>query len=410
MDLSTISLRDYASAQLRDLHKAIGFAGTAVDSMNLLNDLLGPGGARALSEPPLWPSGLSDDKTPIEFSVAFEDDGLPSLRLCVDPIAEVPSHAANLQVSREILESLASRFGFSLDQFHAVSDLFLAEELRGKFVLWLSVVLRLDAPPTFKVYFNPEAQGLGRAPHLIEKALGRLGFHDGFPALSRHALRHGMNLDRFTIFSLDLGEKSRSRVKVYASHYTAEVTDIERAASVARGIEFGRLRDFCYLIGGGPGPFAARPLISSYAFVEGDTDRPSGYTLHLPVRDYVTDDEASRARVIALLSQHGFDSSAFERVLTSVARRPLSEGVGLIPYASLRLGVLRPGVTVYLSSEIYDVAPPRSWRSLADNFSYFSQRDGKTPVAQPRVVGRKGNTHANHGALPDQGHRANPDH
>ena len=92
---------------------------------------------------------------------------------------------------------------------------FLAEELRGKFVLWLSVVLWLNVP------------------HLIKEALGRLGFQDAFPALSRHALRRGMNLDRFTLFSWDLGERSRPRVKVYASHYAAEVKDIERAASVA---------------------------------------------------------------------------------------------------------------------------------------------------------------------------------
>ncbi|MFB9908608.1 tryptophan dimethylallyltransferase family protein [Allokutzneria oryzae] len=369
MDLSAISLREYASEQLQGLHRAVGFMDAPRDTMDLLSNLLGPGGVHLLSEPPLWSSDLSDDKTPIEFSVAFEGDGTPTVRLCVEPTAERPSHAANVQVSKEILQFYSERFNFSLEQFHRVSELFLSPGLRGRFAIWVAVVLKRNDRPSFKVYFTPDERALAEAPALIEEALHRLGFRDAFGPLCRHALRPGLGLDHFTFFSLDLGERSRSRVKVYASHFSADVTDIERAARLARGVEPGRLRDFCYLVGGGPGPFAARPLISSYAFVEGDTDRPSGYTLHLPIRDYVTDDALSRARVNALLSQQGFDSAPFEDALGVVARRPLDQGVGMIPYASLRLGLVRPGVTVYLSSELYQVVPPRSWHSLAENFS-----------------------------------------
>ncbi|WP_231950863.1 tryptophan dimethylallyltransferase family protein [Allokutzneria albata] len=331
--------------------------------------MLGPGGSRLLSEPPLWSSELSDDKTPIEFSIAFEGEQTPTVRLCVEPMAESPSHAANVQISKEILQLYSERFSFSLDQFDQVSELFLDPGLAGRFAIWVSVVLKRNDTPTFKVYFTPDQQALAVAPALIEQALARLGFPEAFAPLRRHALRPEPGLDQFTFFSLDLGERLRSRVKVYASHFAADVTDIERAGRVARGVEPGRLRDFCYLVGGGPGPFAARPLISSYAFVEGDTDRPSGYTLHLPIRDYVTDDQQSRARVNALLSQHGFPTAPFERALGVAARRPLEGGVGMIPYASLRLGLVRPGVTIYLSSELYETVRPRSWRALADNYS-----------------------------------------
>ena len=369
MDLSAISLSEYAREQLRRLHRAIGLDEAPGELIDPIGNLLGPGGARLLSEPPLWPSELSDDKTPIEFSVAFEGEQTPTVRLCVEPMAESPSHAANVQISKEILQFYSERFSFSLDQFDQVSELFLDPGLPGRFAVWVSVVLKRNDSPTFKVSFTPDQQALAVAPALIEQALARLGFPEAFAPLRRHALRPDSGLDQFTFFSLDLGERLRSRVKVYASHFAADVTDIERAARVARGVEPGRLRDFCYLVGGGPGPFAARPLISSYAFVEGDTDRPSGYTLHLPIRDYVTDDQQSRARVNALLSQHDFSSTPFERALGVVARRPLESGVGMIPYASLRLGLVRPGVTIYLSSELYETVRPRSWHALAENFS-----------------------------------------
>ncbi|GAA4013775.1 DMATS family aromatic prenyltransferase [Allokutzneria multivorans] len=369
MDLSAISLSDYAREQLRSMHRAVGLADAPGELIDPIGDLLGPGGAHLLSEPPLWSSELSDDKTPIEFSVAFEGEQTPTVRLCVEPLAKSPSHAANVQISKEILQFYSERFSFSLDQFDQVSELFLDPGLPGRFSVWVSVVLKRNDSPTFKVYFTPDQQALACAPELIEQALVRLGFTEAFAPLRRHVMRPEPGLDQFTFFSLDLGERLRSRVKVYASHYAADTTDIERAARLARGVEPGRLRDFCYLVGGGPGPFAARPLISSYAFVEGDNDRPSGYTLHLPIRDYVTDDQQSRARVNALLSQHGFPTAPFERALGVMARRPLEGGVGMIPYASLRLGLVRPGVTIYLASELYETPRPRSWHALAENFS-----------------------------------------
>lgn len=49
----------------------------------------------------------------------------------------------------------------------------------------------------------------------------------------------------------------------------------------------------------------------------------------------------------------GADPSVLDRALKSIAERPLDEGVGLISFVSLRMGQLRPGVTVYLASEAY---------------------------------------------------------
>jgi hypothetical protein len=82
----------------------------------------------------------------------------------------------------------------------------------------------------------------------------------------------------------------------------------------------------------------------------------------VPIRSYVSDDEEARDRVAALLERYGFDSVELDRIITALTRRPLREGVGLIAHVSLRLGLPRPGVTVYLSAEAYQVSPPRPRR------------------------------------------------
>lgn len=360
MSMVTVSLHDYTGTQLSALCRAVDYPESNDESIRLLHEMLSPAGARPLSEPPLWESDIADDKTPIEFSIAFDVNGSPTVRFLVEPVAVRPSHRANRELSTRLLHSLSERFGFSLARFHAISDLFLPEEPRGKFMLWYSLVLRPNGPPDVKLYFNPEIRGRSDAPRLVQESLDRLGFRDAYDTVIKHGGRRGHHLDRFSFFSIDLHQQVSPRVKVYLSHHAANTATVEWAAQATLGVEPGQIAEFCWLIGGGVGPFTARPLVSSYAFVAEDTDRPSGYTVHLPVRDYVLDDETARARATELMARYHLDPAVLDRVLNAVARRSLTEGVGLISYVSLQLGRLRPGITIYLASEAYEATPPRA--------------------------------------------------
>ena len=152
-------------------------------------------------------------------------------------------------------------------------------------------------------------------------------------------------------------------MKLYLSHHGATTRDVVRAADAVPGIDAEEFAEFCKAAGDGVDSFTGRPLVGSYTFL-GGVDRPVGYSVYVPIRGYVSDDEEARDRVVGLLDRYGYDSARFGRVLAAVARRPLRAGVGLIAHVSLRLGLPRPGVTVYLSSEAYGVSPPRQ-RSLS---------------------------------------------
>ncbi|WP_199440146.1 tryptophan dimethylallyltransferase family protein [Umezawaea beigongshangensis] len=360
MDDADASLRDFTGQQLTALLHSVGLQETTETSVRLLHDALGPAAARPVSESPVWPSDVSDDRTPVEFSTAFGDDD-PAVRVLVETIADPPGRAGNLHTSLHVLGALTERFGLSLDRFHAVRDLFLPENPQGAFSLWFSLVFRRGALPAIKVYFNPDVRGVDQGPSLVQEGLRRLGFSAGHSTITAHALSRPGGLDRFSFFALDLDEGDHSRVKVYVSHEDADVAVVERAASAARGVDAERVPDFC-LLTGGPGPFTGRPLISSYTFVDDDRDRPSGYSLYVPIRDYVADDAEARTRVLAVLQRCGIDPTGFENALNAVAGRPLTDGAGLIAHVSLRLGRPRPGVTTYLSSEAYGVTAPRPLR------------------------------------------------
>ncbi|GAA0716524.1 hypothetical protein Drose_36545 [Dactylosporangium roseum] len=362
--MGDLSVFEHLSGQLARLcHVAGADPGTPID---LLRDLLGPAGSRRLSELPAWPSNVADDHTPVEFSVAFNKGEPPALRILGEAIGSPPGPLPNLSAARSFLDTQVHRFGLSTAKWDRVQDLFATEHPQGEFALWWSLVFRSGRRPEFKVYFNPEVDGVQRAPVLVAEALRRLGFGTSYRTMLDRGVRPGElgRADRLTFFALDLHDVPQARVKLYLTHHGAEVRDVIRAAGAVDDVDVTALADFCAAAGGGTGPFDRRPLVSSYTITQG-ADKPVGYSLYVPIRSYVHDDEEARDRAAVLLARHGFDSSALDRAITAVTQRPLRAGVGLIAHVSLRLGPPRPGVTVYLSSEAYQVSPPRPRRAPA---------------------------------------------
>ncbi|MBV9843652.1 MAG: tryptophan dimethylallyltransferase [Kutzneria sp.] len=324
----------------------------------LLAELLGSATDHRLSGPPPWSTHIADDHTPVEYSVSFEDKKAPTLRVMVETIAPVPGIGTNTAAAEQLLSSLAVRFGLCLDRFDRIRDLFLNNP-RGRFGLWFSAIFRPGSPPRFKAYFDPEAAGPDMAPALVSEALSRLGLHQAYALVADHALRRA-GQDRLSFFSLDLHRDAASRVKVYVSHDDAGVRSALLAAAAVPSANPDLVRAFCALLGEGISVFGGRPLISSYTFTEANAAAPATYSLYLPIRAFVPDDQTARDRVRALLDRHGIDRSVFDRALAEVSDRELRDGVGLIPHVALRTGTVRPGITVYLSAEAYSTTPARA--------------------------------------------------
>ena len=341
-----------------------GFPDHDGDPVDVLRELLGAAGRRPLSEPPPWPSDVADDATPVEFSVAFDESGDRAVRILGETIPENPGPAANIHAAKHFLAHMAQRLDLTLDRFHAVEDLFLTERPKGKFALWFSVILRPGRAPALKVYFNPQVHGQGAAPGLVAEGLRRLGLSDAYDTVTKHAMLRGA-ADRFSFFALDLDDGPLSRVKLYISHDSAESATVERAAGAVDGVNPLALREFLTAVGGGTGPYAGRPLVSSYSFVESGGGRPGNYSLYLPVRDYVPDDAVAREQTLAHFRRAGLSAAELDRFTGAVTDRPLDHGVGLIAHVSLRLGRFGSGTTVYLSSEAYSVNPVRGRVSAA---------------------------------------------
>ncbi|WP_229680111.1 tryptophan dimethylallyltransferase family protein [Saccharopolyspora thermophila] len=340
--------------QLKNLCEVVGIDESA--ALRLLSDVLGPAAQRPLSEPPIYPSDVADDATPVEYSLQFQDDGSRRLRILAEALPAHPGPAANLAAARQLVDALADRYHLALDRLRSVQDLFSPDEPQGKFSWWFSFIFDASGAPKFKVYFNPHVRGADAAPRLVKKAFDRLGMAGAHETVHRYALRRD-GLDDPVFFALDLDDSPHARVKLYVSQRDARPSDAQAAADAVPGIDPALVREFCAQLAPDTEVFTGRPLVSSYSFVADDVDKPSNYSLYLPIRDYVPNDAVARERIGGYLPQVGVDPAVLDRAIGALTDRPLAARAGLLAHISLRLSPNRIGTTVYLSSEAYGGTP-----------------------------------------------------
>ncbi|HEX3777027.1 MAG TPA: iron-containing redox enzyme family protein [Polyangiaceae bacterium] len=339
-----------ATRQLTALCRATGLEGREGDVIGLFKTMSSPWADRAIGLEPEWSSDVCDDHTPYEFSFVLGEE--PELRMLVEALGDEPSHESNWAAGRALSQRLAQQFDITLERLHAIEEIF-APGPGSKLAIWHAASFFKRRGPEFKIYFDAQAQGLGRAGALLEKALARLGFGDAWTRVAA-AARRGSDLDEYKYLSLDLAKTADSRVKLYVRHKAATLSDMEAILGEAGAMPAGEASAFCRAIAGTKGPFSARPLFTCTTLTSGNTSGRVRRTLYVPISAYVNNDAEALERVGKCLRDRGLDAAGYAACISAFASgRPLSERLGLHSYVSLRYDSARPRVTVYVSPESY---------------------------------------------------------
>jgi DMATS type aromatic prenyltransferase len=365
-DPGRLSLGQQLDSRLRRLFRSIGQE-EKVPSALRVAAVLGRGWRdEPIAGGPHWPSDITDDHSPFEFSLAL-DGRSETLRLLTEPQDALnPSLQASWRMANEIHEELALQWGASLQSYEQVADLFApGPSPSGQFSIWHSAILGDSENPEFKVYLNPKIHGTDDAAQVLNAGLGRLGLGELWSGLTKNVLRRG-RLDEPVYFSLDLSNEADARVKVYVAHHNATARELTAALALSPGFDARRVEGWLEHLVGGLGPYTARPPITCFALRRGSIDMLST-TLHLPVRCYLAEDFEIARRVCGFL---GFAQRVrYMRALTGLAERPLESGRGLQTYASLRASPGRQAVTVYLAPQVYSTKPTTMDESVLQFFN-----------------------------------------
>jgi len=351
------SLLEYTSRRLHALCEGAGYGSETSRVVETFRDLVSPWANVALGHRSEWLSDISDDHTPIEFSVTI-GDGRPKVRALFEVQAKTPTLAAYRTAGLAFAERLEREFGADLSRFRLVEDLFLRPEMSGPFAVWYAVVFSPGEAPQFKAYLNPKAKGPAMAESLVEQALRRLGFEDAWRKLARTAVPRGPHLDELKYLSLDLEATPEARVKVYVQHHNATPEDLERACSAARSYTPGEPAAFVRAMSGGVHSLVGRSPFTCSNFVSGGNGQPEATTLYVPVCAYARDDLAVRDRVAAYLHEHSNVAATYKFLLQTFAHRPLEAGVGMQSWVAFRRHQDLTRFTVYLGTESRSVHAP----------------------------------------------------
>ncbi len=231
--LKTCTYLEYASEKLQSLVDICGMKHKTPEIMEVFKQMTLPWGNNIIKDEPLWLSGIADDHTPFEFSVAIDSD-TPELRILCECQRESFNLLSNWRAGMKFNYWLMDNYGASLTRLNQVSDLFFPEDESAHFAMWHGVCFLPDKKSEFKIYLNPQAQGKEQASDLIKEAFKRLGLKESWSSVEAVLQEQDASKNELKYFSLDLSDKPEARVKIYWCHHDITTDELEKMYSVAR--------------------------------------------------------------------------------------------------------------------------------------------------------------------------------
>jgi thiopeptide-type bacteriocin biosynthesis protein len=342
-----------ATRQLRALCKAVGAEERADLACAAMEGIMGAWGE--------WPferveriRSFSEDGTPFETSVAFEDGGVAVRGLVAAPAA---SARGSWEIGLRTNRLLEAHFGANLARFERVRELFAPGEAAGPFSIWHGFSLEPDGQTVFKVYLNPTLGRADGADARVAEALKRLGLDRAWAVVER-AIARGRGCAGLAFFSLDLTAGNAARVKVYLRHRPSGPQGIERVLALSPHHQPGDAELILTALTGTGERYGHFLPLTQMTFTRDAATTPCSVSLHVPLGTYAQTDEIALERIGALVGRA--QQPTIERAVRAVARRRLMAGAALISWVSARRTDSGMRVTLYLAGELFGGSGPRA--------------------------------------------------
>ncbi len=353
-----------ARQQLAALSAALGFNVDRTNQVRERFDLLaGACGDQLLDQPPRW-SGMTDDCTPVEWSVAFRA-GEPDLRVLLEAQDEPASVRAYWEAGQRLTE-LAVDLGADDALLRVMAPSFEPTTQDAFAAAYHGFEFQHNGTTRTKVYLNPATAG-DRWTVALD-ALHAVGL-DG----QARALVAAVGPLDLPLVAVDLEPVDRARVKLYLR--SPSLVAFEAVASRCDPPCAADYRPFVRSLYGEE-RLARPPFVALHLAAAGDVP-PVRAVLSLPVFEMGDAAPPASDRIASLLASHGLDEAVYLRCVERLGEvRP--EGVpdvlgpyGLHSWVSFqREHDGTPRITVYFRLRAYAhrygwlaADPVRTWPS-----------------------------------------------
>jgi tryptophan dimethylallyltransferase len=315
------------------------------DAIRLFEEISASWADWAVGDAPSWSSDVTDDGTPFEFSVAFENQRC-ELRMLFESQLRPLTNRSSWDAGIAFGERLRAAGRADLTFFDEVSKLFAPKTLKNaRFSLWHAVVLR-EERCLYKAYFNPELEDPAQGPARVDTALKRLGLEKARKFV-KACTALATTTARLPYFSVDLERPECARAKIYlAASSAAHATAI---AAETGGLDPAVCADWLKALVGSEAPQQGRPFLICAGFRRGTSD--PDVTVHVPIRCFTENDNEAVERAARLLSPS--EAVALRSVTKAVSGHSPSSTSGVLTYASLRQTKEGVRLTGYFAPQLY---------------------------------------------------------
>ncbi|MGW0578540.1 tryptophan dimethylallyltransferase family protein [Streptomyces sp. NPDC002920] len=285
-----------------------------------LREVLHPWGARPVGTRCEPPSFVSADGFPAELSVSWKA-GRPEVRILFESLGTDGTPLGCQEAGRELTRRLAGRPGTDVARYLDIEDLFITSAPdRYRATIWHSLAWRPGKRPHYKVYLNPQVQGLDRAYDVQAEAMRRLGLAEAWEPVGRRGEELAERGHELELMALDLDGGDTSRVKVYFRHLPMQMGELDTVAELAHRYEPARAaRARAVIYGRDNGAVSNEPM-TCLAFREG-APGPQEANVYLRLPDNTGSDEEAAERIARLMELEGIDPRPHAEIL-----RQLTEG------------------------------------------------------------------------------------
>ncbi len=179
------TLQECVLSQWEGMLEALDFTARKPEAVALLNTLTESWAQRSLLEPPRW-SGLTEDCSPLEYSMVVSKDG-PDLRVLVEAQADPACPRTYWQAGVRLTETLQREWGCRPEILEKILAHFIPSrpdhEVFG--CMWHGAWVRRDGRPLFRLYLGAQAsQTLPLA--VCGAALNDVGAGPAWTEFARH--------------------------------------------------------------------------------------------------------------------------------------------------------------------------------------------------------------------------------
>jgi hypothetical protein len=290
--------------------------------------------ARPIDAPPRW-SGLTLDRTPIEFSATFAASGPCELRFACEAQADPQTPAGYWRAAERLNHQLARTFGAELETLSRVFGLYEPRQSEPLLAAWHAAGAGADGRPVFKIYLCPAARGGGGEAALLAETFAGLGLAGHWRALERVVGQDAA----WSLVSIDLAGAATASIKVYERLLGYDPAAVARRLALCPGSAAGAADLLVDAMTGG-----TRELpwcVVAYSFVPAGCNRT---IFHLPVPPGLprAQVDAAIARTLGCLALPG---AAFARLCARDLART---------YVSVQAPAGRPRLATYLAPRHYE--------------------------------------------------------